>query len=107
MFHDNDGVPQVSKVLERPQQLVVVPLVKSDAGLVQNVADADQARTDLGRQTDPLRLAARERRRRARKGQIIQADVDQEADAGADLLEDLASDLALGLCQFLYQCRRP
>ena len=74
--------------------------MKSDTGLVQDVADADQARTDLGRQTDPLRLAARERRRRARKGQIIQADVDQEADAGADLLEDLPSDLALGLCQF-------
>ena len=58
VFHDNDGVPQVAQTLEGPQQLVVVPLVKSDTGLVQDVADADQARTDLGRQTDPLRLAA-------------------------------------------------
>ena len=83
--HD-DRVLQVAQVLQRAEQLVVVALVQADRGLVQDVADADQAGADLCRKPDALRLAARERRRAARQRQVVQADVDQEVQAGADLL---------------------
>ena len=48
-------------------QLRVVALVQADRGLVEDVEHADQARADLGREPDPLRLAAGERARRARQ----------------------------------------
>ena len=99
VFDHDDRIPQVAQVLEGPQQLVVVPLVEADAGLIQNIADADQAGTDLGSQTDPLGLAARQGGRGPGQGQVIQAHVDQEADPGFNLLEDLAADHLLGLRQ--------
>jgi hypothetical protein len=82
MFHHNDGVAQIAQMLQRRQQLVIVPLVKADARLIQDVGDADESGSDLRRQPDPLRLAAGQRRRRPRERQIIQSDINQEADAG-------------------------
>ncbi len=55
--HD-DRVPQVAKLLERTEQPLVVALVQSDAGLVQDVEDTHQAGADLSREADPLGLAA-------------------------------------------------
>ena len=87
---DNDqGVAQVPQVLQRAQQLVVVPLVQADGGFVQNIQHAHQGRTDLGSQPDPLALAAGKGSRRAGQGQIAQSHIRQELQAGLDLLDDL------------------
>ena len=61
--HDH-RVAEVAQALERRDQLLVVALVQADRGLVEHVQHAHQARPDLGRQADPLRLAAGERARR-------------------------------------------
>ena len=63
--------------------------------LVQHVEHADQAGADLGGQPDPLRLAAGQRAGRPVERQVVQADVEQEAEPGVDLLEHPLGDLLL------------
>ena len=55
------GVAEVAQPLQRRDQPLVVALVQADRRLVEDVEHADQRRADLGRQPDPLRLAARQR----------------------------------------------
>ena len=80
-------------------QLRVVALVQADRGLVEDVEDADQAGADLGREADPLRLAAGERARRAGQRQVADADVVEEGEPLVDLAHDQARDRPLGLGQ--------
>ena len=94
MFHHDHRVAKVAQARQRAQQALVVALVQADAGFVQHVHHADQSRADLGGQADALRLAARECVGLALQGQVVQAHVDQEAEAFADLLDDLGRDFA-------------
>ena len=64
------------------EQAVVVARMQADGRLVEDVEHADQAAADLAGQADALGLAAGERRGGAVERQIMQADVEQEADAG-------------------------
>src|SRR5690606_34658738 len=70
-------------------------LVQADGRLVEDVHDAHQTGADLAGQTDALRLAAGQRFGAAAEGQVVEADVDQEAQALLDLLEDLLGDAGL------------
>ena len=97
------GVAQVAQPRERGDELGVVALVQPDRRLVQDVEHAHQARPDLGRQPDALGLAAGERLARPIERQVVQPDVEQEAEPGRDLLEDLAGDRLLALGQLLRQ----
>ena len=92
--HD-DRVAEVAQALERGDEALVVALVQADRGLVEDVEDAHQARADLRGQADALRLAARQRRRRALECEVVQADVHEEAQARLDLLDDGAGDALL------------
>ena len=65
VLDDEHGVAEVAQPLERADQPVVVALVEPDRRLVEDVEHADELRADLRREPEPLRLAARERRRRA------------------------------------------
>ena len=96
--HDH-RVAEVAQALERPDQLLVVALVQTDRGLVEDVEDADQARPDLGREPDPLRLAARERGRRALQREVADPDRVEEAQPLGDLAHDQPRDRPLGLGQ--------
>ena len=58
--HDH-RVAEVAQPLQGRDQARVVALVEADRGLVEDVEHPDQGRADLGRQPDPLRLAARQR----------------------------------------------
>ena len=55
-----DGVADVAQAVERADQARVVALVQADGGLVEDVADADEAGADLRRQADALGFAAGE-----------------------------------------------
>ena len=92
-------VAQVAERGERGDQLGVVARVQPDARLVEHVQHARQLGADLGRQADPLRLAARERPRGAVQRQVVQADVQQEVQPLADLLDDGRADGALAALQ--------
>ena len=88
MLHHDDGVALVPQALEGGDEAVVVALVKPDGGLVQNVEHAHEAGADLRGQADALRLAAGEGGRGAGQREVVEAHVDQEAQARADLLDD-------------------
>ena len=83
VLHDQQRVAQVAQPREGGDQLGVVALVQPDGRLVEDVQHAHQARADLGRQPDALGLAARQGVAGAVDRQVVQAHVDQEAQAGA------------------------
>ncbi len=66
--------------------------MQANRRLVQHIHDAGQARADLARQSDALRLAAGQRVGRAVERQIVQPNVDQKLQPGTNLLDDLFGD---------------
>ena len=98
-------VAELAQPLERRDQPRVVALVQADRRLVEDVEHADQRRADLRREPDPLRLAARQRRRRALHAEVADADVVEEAQPLLDLAQDQPRDRAVGLGQL--QLRDP
>ena len=97
-----DHDQRVAEVLEPYQGLdqpVVVALVESDRRLVEHVQDTDETGADLGGEPDPLRLAAGQRAGRPVEREVVEADVEQEAQPLVDLLDDALGDLPLALGQ--------
>ena len=70
VLDDQNRVSQIAQTAQRIEELVVIPLMKADGRLIENVEYAHEARADLGRKPYSLALAARERPCRARKRQI-------------------------------------
>ncbi len=58
VLHHQHRVAQVPQMDQGVQQLVIIPLVEADAGLIQDIRHAHQTRADLGGQPYPLGLAA-------------------------------------------------
>ena len=85
MLDDDDGIARIAQLLERSDQLGIVPLMKPDARLVKDIHDADKRRSDLRREPDTLRLPAGKRARFAPKREIIQPHAFQKAEPRADL----------------------
>ena len=65
MLDDDERVAEIAQAFQGGEQLVVVALVQADGRLVEDIEHAHQARADLRRETDALRLAAGERCARA------------------------------------------
>ena len=96
VLDDEHRVADVAQPLERVDQPRVVALVEADRRLVEDVEDADELRADLRREPQPLRLAARERRRRAVEREVADSDVVEEREPLPDLLHDPVADQLLG-----------
>ena len=99
VLHHHHGVALGAQLVERIEQHRVVARVQADGRLVEDVAHAAQVGAELRRQADALRLAAGEGFRTALQAQVIEADIDQEAQPGGDFLEYLVGDLRLGTGQ--------
>ena len=95
-----DGDHRVAEIAQ-PQQGVdeptVVALVQADTGLVEDVEDPDQRRSDLRRQADTLGLASGECRRGALQREVADADIVEKGQALDDLPDDAVADHALCL----------
>ena len=85
---------------KRTQQALVIALVQADRRLVQHVHNANQARTNLARQTNTLGFTAGKCLCRAGKCQVIQADVNEEFQTIADLFKDFFCNLRPLTCEF-------
>src|SRR5215469_15486118 len=70
VLYDKHGVAQIAQILERIQQASVIAMMQSDRRFVEHIEHTTQFRSDLRRQTNPLSLAARERRRRSRQRDV-------------------------------------
>ena len=90
------GVAEVAQALQGRDQPLVVALVQADRRLVEDVEHAHERGADLGRQPDPLRLAAAQRRRRPLHREVADADVVEEP-ALLDLAQDQPRDRPVGL----------
>ena len=91
------GVADVAEPLERVDEPAVVALVEPDRRLVQDVEDADELRSDLRREPEPLRLATGERLRSSVELQVADTDVLEEGQPLAHLLQDAPPDQLLRL----------
>ncbi len=94
MLDHDHRVAQVAQAGEGAQQAFIVALVQADRRFVEHVHHAHQAGADLAGQADALRLATGQGVGLAFQGQVIQAHIDQEAEALTDFLDDLRGDLA-------------
>ena len=86
-------------MLERRDQPVVVALVQPDRRLVEHVHHPGEARADLRGEPDALRLAARQRLGGPIERQVVESDVDQEAQPVEDLAHDALADHLPGAWQ--------
>ena len=68
MFHNDHGVAGIPQLLEQHNELRVVFLVQSDTGLVENIKDPRQVRSELCSEPHPLSLATRESHGRSIEG---------------------------------------
>ena len=100
-------LPRSRRRFSVSEQPLVVALVQADRGLVEHVEHAGQPRADLARQADALALAARQRAGGAGERQVVEADIDQEAQPVADLLQDAGRDLVLLVGELLRQRLEP
>ena len=99
VLDDDHGVAEVAQPGERVDEPPVVALVQADRRLVEHVQRADRP--------DPIWLARRmrcasppaERAGRPRQREVVEADVEQEPEAGVDLLGHPLGDHPLALGQ--------
>ena len=57
MLDHDDGIPQITELLQRMDEAHIVSLVEADARLIEDIEYFDQLGTDLRRQTNTLALA--------------------------------------------------
>ena len=60
MLNHDHGVAKISQSLKRTNQARIITLMQTNTWLVQNIEHTDQARTNLGRQTDSLCFTTRQ-----------------------------------------------
>jgi hypothetical protein len=58
VFYHEDAVANISEVLERFYKAVIIPLVQTNTGLIQDIGNALQLRADLRSQPDSLGFSA-------------------------------------------------
>ncbi len=95
VLDDDERVAEVAQARQRLDEAVVVALVKTDRRLVEDVEHADETRADLRREADALRLTTRQRAGGPVEREVVEADVEQEAETRRDLLDDALGDLPL------------
>ena len=93
VLHHDQGISEVPEPGQGLDQPAVVPLVQADGRLVEDVQHTHEARADLGGQPDALGFAAGQRAGGPLEVQVLQADVEEEGQAGLDFLQDLVRDL--------------
>ena len=57
MLDDDDGIPQITELLQRMDEAHIVSLVEANARLIEDIEYLDQLGTDLRRQANTLALA--------------------------------------------------
>src|SRR3569833_2187730 len=95
VLYVDQGVAEIAQMLVRREQARGGALMQTDRRLVEDVENANEPRTDLRRETNALRFAARQRFRRAAKREVIQADVDEKSETLAHFLENRRGNLPI------------
>ena len=107
VLDDNDRVACIPQRLQALDEALVVSLVQAYAWLVQDVQHFGQPASDLRREPNALGLATGQGAGRSVKGQVVEADVDQEPQSRIDLLERFFQNDTLLVCEPLIQGLEP
>ena len=99
VLDDQHRVAQVAQALERSDQAVIVGGMQPYRRLVADIQHPHKARADLGRKPNALGFSAAQGRRGSRQGEVVQTDVEQEAQPRVYLFENLGCDSLLALGQ--------
>ena len=99
VLHHYKGVAYVPEVLEGIYELLVVPLVEPDGGLVQDIEHSHKGAADLCCKPYALGLAAGQGCSLPVQGKITKANRIKELEPCLYLLHYLAGNLFLGLRQ--------
>src|SRR5262249_39671310 len=94
VLDDDHAVAEIAQAPQGRDEARVVLGVEADRRLVEDVHDARELAPELARETDALRLAAGEARPRALEREVVEAHVDQEAQAPLDLAQRPFADRA-------------
>src|SRR5467141_4379845 len=97
VLDDEHGVAEIAKLFERAEKASVVAGVEADAGFIEYVENAAEARADLGGEADALGLAAGKCGGGAIQAEVAEADGEQEIDAFGDFFKRARSDFVLAL----------
>ena len=92
MLYHNDGIAKIPKMLQRSQKLIIIPLMKADAGLIQNIQHPHKRGTDLSCQPNPLTFPAGKGSGGTGQRQVGKPHTLQKAQPAFDLLEDRIGD---------------
>ena len=87
MLDHNEGIANIAQTLQRLNKPVVIALVQTNGRFIEHIKYTGQTGTNLRSQTDALCLAARKRGCAAIQGQVIQTDVQKEAQPSLGFLE--------------------
>ena len=97
VLDDDERVAEVAEGDERVDEAPVVALVQPDARLVEHVEHAGEARTDLRRESDALRLSAGEGPGSPREVEVAESHADEEVEPQLDLAQHLCGDRLLAV----------
>src|SRR5579859_5949833 len=75
MLDDDDGIADVAQPFERGNHLEVVARVQANTRFVQHIEHSHQTRTDLCREPQALRFAARDGRGLAVQAEVVKPDL--------------------------------
>ena len=81
--------------------------MQADGWLVEHIEHAGQSGADLAGEADALALAAGQGARAARQIEIVEPDVDEEAQAVVDFLQNTPSDLQVFLGEAVFEGGEP
>ena len=95
VLDDDHRVARIAKGTQAVNEFSVVPLVKADAWLVEDVEDFGEAASNLGGQSDALRFAAADAARGPVQAQVTQPHVQQKAQACAHFFQRRAGNRGL------------
>ncbi len=91
MLYNNKSIAQVAETLQGGYQLVVVALVQTYGGLVQNIEYTHKGGSYLGGETYALALAAAESSRGTGQGKVFQSHAFEESQTGLYFLDYLTA----------------
>ena len=89
MLHNDQRISQIAQVEQRFKQFVVISLMQTDTGFIEDIQNSHQRRANLRCKTNSLRLTAGKRTGRTRKRQVFQTNAAKESETRANLLQNL------------------
>ena len=95
VFDDQDGIAHIPQIRQRIEQPPVVPGMKADRGLIQNIQNATEFGSDLGCKPYALPFAAGQGGSRPVERKISDSDIQQELHAVADFPQYLAGNFRI------------